>query len=309
MKRILVVVLTVLIVASIFGVSAAMAAKPDGSNDSKNVVEWSNGFPSGPHYNLNIHGNNACPDDEGGHSVFVPEDGLGLIQYVMNKKSTWADLYVKDKCSTGPNDPAIVLLPTGEYQVYVRIQGKPGNRNLGETRSVAFSPRLIEACDDNTTAPISGFGDFFNCADESLIGLGIVTGGGGFDLEGEELTRIVPVKGNNKAKEITDMFRWEGYIFDSQYDVWPVGDPDGFITLEDLNILKDPPYSLPVDVGDVGIDEYDLEQFCLNYGTHWGPDWIFNLADLVVYGWDYDNSGSKLVQVRFYPKDETVFVE
>jgi hypothetical protein len=29
--------------------------------------------------------------------------------------------------------------------------------------------------------------------------------------------------------------------------------------------------------------------------------WIFNIPELLEYFWDYDNNGSKLMQVRFYP--------
>jgi len=36
-------------------------------------------------------------------------------------------------------------------------------------------------------------------------------------------------------------------------------------------------------------------------------EWVFNIADLVVYGWDYQNNGSKLLQVRFYPVETTTF--
>jgi hypothetical protein len=57
------------------------------------------------------------------------------------------------------------------------------------------------------------------------------------------------------------------------------------------------------------IDKYDVEQFCIEHGTPTDEIWIFDLADLVVYGWDYQNHGSKLVQVRFYPVDATQFVE
>jgi hypothetical protein len=38
------------------------------------------------------------------------------------------------------------------------------------------------------------------------------------------------------------------------------------------------------------------------------PLWIFDIADLVVYGWDYQNRGSKLVQIRFYPDDQTEYI-
>ena len=36
--------------------------------------------------------------------------------------------------------------------------------------------------------------------------------------------------------------------------------------------------------------------------------WIFDIADLVVYGWDYYNSGAKLIQIRFYPDDQTEYI-
>jgi hypothetical protein len=34
--------------------------------------------------------------------------------------------------------------------------------------------------------------------------------------------------------------------------------------------------------------------------TTYNNQWIFNIADLVDYWWDYDNNGCKLTQVRFY---------
>ena len=33
---------------------------------------------------------------------------------------------------------------------------------------------------------------------------------------------------------------------------------------------------------------------------------LFNIADFVEYLWDIDNSGVKLLQVRFYPADAVV---
>ncbi len=51
-------------------VSPAIAAKP------QKVIEYSNGFPSGEHYNLNIHGKKegfyGCYDS-GGSSFFMAE--------------------------------------------------------------------------------------------------------------------------------------------------------------------------------------------------------------------------------------------
>jgi hypothetical protein len=37
--------------------------------------------------------------------------------------------------------------------------------------------------------------------------------------------------------------------------------------------------------------------------------WIFNIADLVVTEQGLVNDGTKLLQIRFYPKDRTTFEE
>ena len=58
MKRFGILAITVVgVVALVVGVSAAMAAKPqDAGNKGMDVIAKSNGFPSGPHFNMNIHG-------------------------------------------------------------------------------------------------------------------------------------------------------------------------------------------------------------------------------------------------------------
>ncbi len=37
--------------------------------------------------------------------------------------------------------------------------------------------------------------------------------------------------------------------------------------------------------------------------------WIFDIPELLAYWWDYDNNGCKVLQVRFYPVNETPVVE
>jgi len=261
------------------------------------VIAWSNGFPSGEHFNLNIHGKKAdytCNASSGGGSIFVNEYGQSLIQFIQNRKSGIAALSVIDPCSMSANDPAKIQLPYGEYQVYARILAKPGNTKTGENRSVIFYPRLIDACNDNVTAPIDGFGDLIDCSSESLIGLGLVTSGGVFDKDSQYLERIVPLKGANKATEITEMFKWSGYACSEAFDI----NADGQITLADVS----------ADLNADGvIDQADLDLYLALNCAEYTHEWIFNIADLVVYGWDYYNSGSKLVQVRFYPLATTTF--
>ena len=272
--------------------TGAAAGKP------ADVIAWSNGFPSGEHYNLNIHGKKsdfACNPVPGGGSVFVPEYGQSEIQYIQNRKSSLSALWVVDPCGMSVSDPAKVQLPAGEYQVYARILAKPGKTKTGETRSVVFYPKLIDACNDNMTSPIVDFGDYIDCSSESLVGLGVVTSGGVFDKDSGYLTRIAPVRGSNKAQEMTDLFQWTGYACNELYDI----NADGQITLADLG---------GQDLnGDGLVNEVDLTLYLETYCSYYQSEWIFNIADLVVYGWDYYNSGSKLVQVRFYPKTTTTF--
>ena len=279
-------------ISGLSGISSVMAAKPQA------VMEWSNGFPSGEHYNLNIHGKKdgyTCNSTAGGGSVFVPEYGDSLIQLIQNKKSSVSGLYVHDPCSFGPDDPAKVQLPKGEYQVYTRILAKPGNDKKGEERSVIFYPKLLDACNDNVTSPIDGFGNYINCSNDSLIGLGIVTANGVFNTDSQELVRSAPVKGKNKAVEITDMFRWSGYACNETVDT----NGDGEITVDDVTADLN---------GDGLIDENDLAIYLDQECQLFEDTWIYDIADLVVYGWDYKNNGAKLVQVRFYPVKTTEFV-
>lgn len=132
----------------------ASAAKP------QEVVEWSNGFPSGPHFNMNIHGKGetfTCDSEPGGGSVFVPEYGTSQIQMIQNNKSSVSELTVHDKCGEAfDGDPAVVQLPKGEYQIYARILAKP--KKDDEPREVTFYPALVEACDDSTVYDINGDG-------------------------------------------------------------------------------------------------------------------------------------------------------
>jgi hypothetical protein len=302
----------------------AMAGKP------VEVVMWSSGFPSGPHFNLNIHGKNDdynCDPAAGGGSVFVPEYGDSEIDFVQNKRSNVSELTVQDKCAGFDDDPALVQLPAGEYQVYARILAKP--RKEGEPREVVFYPKLVEACSDTLGAldlngdgvidlldldtdgdsipdnDIDGngvvddadlalyydFPDAVDCTDAFLLGAGVVTSGGVFDMDSRELIRT---NGKSKAVDVTALFQWSGYTCDQNYDV----NSNGEIDLGDLSTDLD---------GDGDIDEDDLQAYLDLSCTFLDSAWIFDIADLVVYGWDYKNNGAKLVQTRFYPVDTTTF--
>lgn len=260
----------------------AFAAKP------AQVVDWSNGFPSGEHFNLNIHGKKdgfSCDGSPGGGSLFVPEYGSAEIQSIQNKKSSISNLTIHDACGGFDGDAAEVELPSGEYQVYARILAKP--MKADESREVVFYPRLVEACDDSGT---QNFTDATSCDESFLLGTGVVTKDGAFDTDSQKLERT---KGKSKAVDISSMFQWSGYACDQSVDL----DGDGEITLADASDLD----------GDGDVDEDDLalllEQLCTLHES----TWIYDIADLVVHGWDYQNNGAKLLQIRFYPTDSTSF--
>jgi hypothetical protein len=253
------------------------------------VVEWSNGFPSGTHFNLNIHGKKEgfnCDSKSGGGSVFVPEYGDSQINYLQNKKSSVSELTALDACGSFDGDPALVQLPKGEYQVYARILAKP--QKSDESREVVFYPKLVEACND--TLNDGTFGDEISCGDSFLLGGGVITSNGVFDLDSQELIRS---KGKSKALDVTDLFQWSGFACDQAFDT----DGDEEITLADLSTDDlDLDGFMDGDLNQDGIiDELDLAIYLADNCTSYESEWVFNIADLVIYGWDYKSNGSKLV--------------
>lgn len=286
--------LAVIVSLLMVGLSApALAGKP------APVVEWSNGFPSGEHFNLNIHGKKAdyaCEPEGDGGSVFVPEYGAAEIQLVQNKRSSVENLTVHDKCGGFGGDAALVELPSGEYQVYARILAKPSKSD--ETREVVFYPKLVEACNDSGT---ENFTDATDCDESFLLGTGVVTKDGAFDTEGTEFERT---KGKSKATDITGMFQWTGWACDQAFDT----NGNGEIDVGDLNAtIGEDGFAIGDLDKDGDIDEDDLALYLAENCVHHESTWVYDIADLVVYGWDYQNNGSKLVQVRFYPTDTTEF--
>jgi hypothetical protein len=163
-------------------IDEAFAKKP--GSDTEGPISWSNGFPSGPHSNVNIHGkklsfncdNDGKPNADFGKSVFVPLNTtaardanqaptnidnatIGDINFVSNKRSNIENAIVRDPCSapfgnvtassTGDNSTAaLVELPPGEHQVYWRILGNHGggpNKDVSE--ATISHPALLDTCD------------------------------------------------------------------------------------------------------------------------------------------------------------------
>ncbi len=323
MKRIMIVSVSVLVVtALVFGASIAMAAKPDGSNETKDVIAMSNGFPSGMHFNLNIHGKKTDFDGDltstGGHSVFILEYSLldngeptEHIEYVSNKKSSATELTVLDKYTEAfDNDPAKVQLPREPegYYVFARILAKPNNSsNDGEPSSIILYPNVVvEACNDPGN---KDFGDLTNCPDDPLLALGLIVGPNVYGATGEEFVRFDSAttskgKGKSKAVDITPLFTYAGWVVDATLDL----NEDEVIDDDDRTL-----YNTAHGTTYATVEEWLTAMSLLEPPMAWyfGPEdntWIFNIADLVITEQGLENDGTKLVQIRFYPVATTDFI-
>jgi hypothetical protein len=271
-----------------------------------------NGFPSGTHYNLNIHGKkagfNGCsvPVDPVsllpvfGGSVFTPEGAVGapaggdlLLKSGSGRKAIVIPgldpyaLQVTDPCVTPfDGDAAEVVLPPSAngYWVYARALGK-----LTDNPSMTIRPNLIQV----------------SSADETLTYIGLVTSDGFTRAEGYTVTRQKGGK-SNAAVNINDLFKWSGFVCYA-VDPMTIGlteDPNFYPLTQvcakdnDANGSYDAIME-PVSGACTDATYTPTSLYCHEYENE---EWLFNIADFVDYYLDIDNSGSKLVQIRFYPR-------
>ena len=251
----------------------------------ENGVPFGNGYPSGEHYNLNIHGKIAdfhCPapqfDPETGQQIYgnvinIPrEQGNDAISILMEsgKKGPKGaqditELQVTDWCTEsfpdngdgGNGDPAVLRLPANDkgYAVYAQITGKP-SKEPGEP-SISITPNLFYVEDE---------------AGNDLILLGLVDrqGVASFSSTGEVIRRTSTEpskkgKGVQNAKDITALFEWTGevcYLQDS--DLYCIDDENNYVCT-DLAICC---------VDNVTIDPVTGEELP-------GPDGIYEACDLL----------------------------
>jgi hypothetical protein len=325
MKKVMFIILAVALVLAL--PTAALAdkpPKPPHSGGGNQLIPRPNGFPAGPHYNLNIHGKKdgfACNDTPGGGSVFVDEYGPATIQYVSNKKGSLTELMVLDPCAVDDGIAKVQLPHEADgYYVFGRILGKPNNSsNKGDASSVILYPNVVvQACNDTGVDP--GFGNWTSCPDDALLALGFIVHDQVYVAENETYARFEPGvtkgKGKSKATDITALFTYVGWIVHPDLDI---SAPYGEITQDDVPVdaYNTIPGTQPYDSD--GNSFIDVEEW-LSYQADQTPPmawyfsvgdgmWIFNIADLVVTEQGLVNDGTKLLQIRFYPKDGTTFEE
>ena len=316
------------------GALPAQGAKP---SDPETGLPFGNGFPSGPHFNLNLLGksdNFYCPAPEYddlnnqifGNVIFFPREQRNDAITVLMESGTkgpkgatgTTELQVTDWCTEsfpdyGQNtgDGAALRLPANAagYAVYGRLTGKPPRE--GET-TVSFAPDLVYVSDE---------------AGNDLVLLGLVDSGGiaTFSQTGATLNRTDSTtsgKGVNKATNLTGLFEWSGEACYVQADVtnYCYDSAGNYIcTTQELCCVDEDPadgvYESCGLLSDVGIDNgtgilacpsdptvdpylpIAVSSECRSYEN----EWVFNIGDFVGYLWDLDSTGAYVVQIRFYP--------
>jgi len=321
------------VLAVILTSNFALADKPSGDDGFNG-----NGFPSGPHFNLNLIGkkdNFTCPEPEFdlisaeqvfGHVIFIPrEQGSDPITILMESgkkgpkgKPDAEALEVTDWCTesfpdygTGNDDGAMLRLPKNDngYRVYARVTGKPGTSEDDHTLDIF--PGLVYVEDENAN---------------NLIDLGLVfPDGSGFTSTGETLKRTddgKKGKGVRKASDITALFEWSGDVCYVQEDTDQFClDEFGIDICTSLSLCcidEEEPFGayercdLLTVVGEIdgegdlvcpAMDELGDDYIMVDAQCrHYDNEWVFNIGDFVGYLWDLDSTGSYVVQVRFYPQ-------
>ena len=345
-KLLLTITASTILLGGIFAISfgdemIAFAAKP------VDVIEKSNGYPSGAHHNLNVHGTDPanppdCIYEPDSNSVWVAnaddptnpgdERDENTIQYFSNKKkNSSGDFEVRDPCSEPlDGDAAIVRIPydTQGYYVYARV---PGNHQNSPGSSLIMTPSpYVTACDFAADPDNPDYGDLENCdvqADPDLALLGYVSSQGVYDYNPQYAT-FEEVdnsgndqgkgKGKSKATDITGLFYWTGYVCEEDgvdgtinyvLDTYDTNN-NGVLDVGDV------PVELPYDADENGtIDTSELLIWlelvvaadANTNCTFIDDEWVLTIGDITVVDHHIYNDGVKLWKLRFYPMATTTF--
>jgi hypothetical protein len=132
------------------------------------------------------------------------------------------------------------------------------------------------------------------------------------------------------ADNCTGDANYDGIIETSEFDIWALAHPDpddvnGDGLINELDVIAD---TCEYDADADGVISYDgdydeasfpdcefevwLQDNTVNelgdpLWEYYGEEWVFTIADLVYLNQVVTNQGIKNVQIRFYPKDTTVF--
>lgn len=245
--------------------------------------------------------------------MFISEYGDSTITYVTNKRSSVTELIALDKCAEPfDGDPAKVQLPYEDegFYVFAAVKAKPNNGNNAEESSIILSPNLVrQACDD-TDPSNPEFPDYTECPVDDLLVLGLIVGNNVYEATDIGFVRFddqnIKGRGKSTAKDITDLLKWTGWVFDASLDL----SGDGIIDANDVPAE----YDLEENGGDGngGIDDAEYEnwlddQIAAGFATFYENEWILNIAELVVTDQNISNDGVKLLKLRFYPVATTYY--
>jgi hypothetical protein len=279
-----------------------------------------NGFPSGPHFNLNIHGKQAgfsCPQPEYYVRVTVDANNDGDLNSLVKV----CDL--GDTCE--PTVTQIygnsIFIPESGKGVQVNVEsGKKGPKSapsaaelqvtdwcsgFGDDAEVRFRlpaneagydvyARILAKPTDNPSMTFSDPGLVYaEDEDGALVWVGLLTGSG-FQASGTPFT-FTRYKGKSPAQDITGLFQWSG---DLCYTQPAEGRTETPFCVSGPDSLGQYSYYPPDDAGLCLASGTPILLYCTAYAS----DWVFNIADFVEMFYGIDNNLAKLVQVRFYPR-------
>jgi len=210
----------------ILGILPAIAGQP------QDVIINGTEYPSGPHFNLNVHGKDPSTFlyEEvlsGVKSVFIDEYGESTTQYVTSKKSNITGLIVQEPCAgcfnDPPNDtPAKVMLPYEREDLYVfsRVRAISDNEQNGSNPdSIRFHPNLLGNArnDVDPASPDSPFS--IEPPDPQLLTLESSKIRYVHNTTPEEFViyDLATAQGKEKTKpsDVTRLFKWLGSFFEA----------------------------------------------------------------------------------------------
>ena len=322
---------SLLLCCIMFFVARPALAKP-GADAPDETVYVGNGMPSGPHFNLNIHGKDPsvfldCPEvnDDGGYpalwkldeasgtykldtSIFTPlYSGLSDPQ---DPYSATERILVQSGKKKGSKKNGTVTI--GDYLVVT----DPCTQGIDGTNAVfqlppceagykvygrALGTPTKDGSPDRTITLSAG--EILTAEDEhgnNLLELGEITGNSYTKPDGTQL--FVRGKGQPATIPLTDLFMYSGTLC---YFTDPGGttteeiiccDEVGTDTYENCIPIEEATDGNCANEGKV-----ELTAYCVDYSLN--PEWIFNIADFVEYYFGVVNDGVRLIQLRFYPID------